>query len=103
MGVSGPFPLWWMASAKHIEICVVVTLHTESHAVIYRLPPLPPTSSIRWFDDLMDFDWKWGFGLEMGGGLMHPNSVFGLVQPCRGLFFQKKHVLRQKKMNFQDF
>ena len=37
------------------------------------------------------------------GGLVHPNPVFGLVQPCRGLFFQKKHDFRETNMIFNDF
>ena len=49
----------------------------------------------------MDFDWKWGFGLEMEG-LVHPNSVFGLVQPCR-VFFYEKTCLSLKIMIFDDF
>ena len=40
----------------------------------------------------MVLDW---FALEMGG-LVHPNSVFCVVQPCRGLFLQKKHDLGEK-------
>ena len=48
---------------------------------------------------LMIFDWfcwKWGFWYI-------PSSVFGLVQPCRGLFFRRKTALLRKNMIFDDF
>ena len=42
------------------------------------------------------FWWKWWFGCI-------PSSVFGLVQPCRVLFFLRKTSLLQKNMIFDDF
>ena len=52
----------------------------------------------------MDFDLKWGVWIGNGGfGLVHPNPVFGLVQPCRGLFFLRKTSLLRKNMIFDDF
>ena len=42
------------------------------------------------------FCWKWGFWCI-------PSSVFGLVQPCRGLFFLRKTTLLRKNIIFNDF
>ena len=67
--------------------------------LIYRLPPLPPTSKTRWFDFLMVLDW---FASEMGS-LVHPDSVFCVVQPCRGLFFSEKHDIGEKTWFSNDF
>ena len=61
---------------------------------IYRLPPLPPTSKIRWFVFL--FRLKWGFWCI-------PSSVFGLVQPCRVFFFAEKQHCLEKTYFFYDF
>ena len=51
------------------------------------------------FGFLLIFDgvwWKWGFWCI-------PSSVFGLVQPCRRLFFLSKTTLFRKKHLFEHF
>ena len=42
------------------------------------------------------FLWKWRFWFI-------PSSVFGLVQPCRGLFFRRKTTLLRKNIIVDDF
>ena len=54
--------------------------------------------------------WEWGGGPSLGmskqvilskmGVLVHPQSVFCVVQPCRGLFLSEKHAF---ECFFNDF
>ena len=69
---------------------------------IYRLPPLPPTSKNRWFDDLMDFYWKWGVWIGNGGvGASQFGLRFGAA--LHGAFFSRKNTTFLKKHDFLWF
>ena len=77
-------------------------MQTQKWVIIYRLPPLPPTSKIRWFDDLMDFGREWGVWIGNGGvGASQFGLRFGAALP--GFFFSRKTWPSLKKHDFWWF